>query len=101
MLQSPVPLNKDEPTTLDLERLARVCGSPAFGVLQADGPAQRKGLDRGKFATNIDIARSGLLKKVKDALFSWDDAPRDIEAEVSKLNVYGAFLSPRTAGCAC
>ncbi|KZV85121.1 hypothetical protein EXIGLDRAFT_775881 [Exidia glandulosa HHB12029] len=94
----PVLLNKDAASGHDFERLARVCKSPAFGVNTADGGVQRNGLDRGKFACNIDVARSGLLQRVHDALFSWEDQPREIEAEVAKLNVYGpgAFSECRT-----
>lgn len=77
------------PSVLDFERLARVCQSPAFGVNQAEG-TRRNGLDRSKFACNINVFSSGLLQRVHAALFGWDDHTRPIEAELSKLNVYGA-----------
>ncbi|EJD46041.1 hypothetical protein AURDEDRAFT_87219 [Auricularia subglabra TFB-10046 SS5] len=46
-------------------------------------------LDNKDFAINIDPVRSRLLQAVRHGLFSWEASPRNIEAELYKLNVYG------------
>ncbi|EJD52892.1 hypothetical protein AURDEDRAFT_54784, partial [Auricularia subglabra TFB-10046 SS5] len=71
----------------ELEELAAACQPATFGVNEQDvlDETYRKAgkLDRDDFALNLDIVGSGLLQAVKDAL------PRDIKAELYKLNVYG------------
>ena len=77
----------------ELDKLAAVCQPATFGLNQQDvlDESYRKAgkLDRSDFAINLDVVRSGLLQAVRDALFGWEAAPRNIQAELYKLNVYG------------
>ncbi|EJD46053.1 hypothetical protein AURDEDRAFT_103079, partial [Auricularia subglabra TFB-10046 SS5] len=86
-------LSKDSASTAELDKLAALCQPATFGMNQEDvlDESYRKAgkLDNKDFAINIDLARSGLLQAVHDALFSWEASPRNIQAELYKLNVYG------------
>ncbi|EJD46054.1 hypothetical protein AURDEDRAFT_87240 [Auricularia subglabra TFB-10046 SS5] len=77
----------------ELDKLAAACEPATFGLNQKDvlDESYRKAgkLDKKDFALNLDIVRSGLLQAVHDGLFSWEASPRNIQAELYKLNVYG------------
>ncbi|KZV92873.1 hypothetical protein EXIGLDRAFT_836130 [Exidia glandulosa HHB12029] len=88
-----VDLSKDAASDANLQKLAAACDAATFGMDQKDvlDESYRKAgkLDRKDFGLNIDIVTSGLLQAVHTALFSWEDQPRSIAAELYKLNVYG------------
>ncbi|KZV90438.1 hypothetical protein EXIGLDRAFT_616972, partial [Exidia glandulosa HHB12029] len=77
----------------DLQKLAAACDAATFGVDQKDvldESYRRAGkLDKTDFALNLDVVSTGLLHAVHNALFGWEDQPRNIKAELYKLNVYG------------
>ncbi|KDQ10394.1 hypothetical protein BOTBODRAFT_115909, partial [Botryobasidium botryosum FD-172 SS1] len=78
-------------TPAQLEHLANSCDKATFGVNQQDvlDEAYRKAgkLDADRFAWNFQAF--GLVDCIKKALFAMDSKPRDIRAELYKLNVYG------------
>ncbi|EJD46042.1 hypothetical protein AURDEDRAFT_113761 [Auricularia subglabra TFB-10046 SS5] len=88
-----IDLGKDAASVAELDKLAAACQPATFGVNQEDvlDESYRKAgkLDNKDFAINIDLVRSGLLQAVHDGLFSWEASPRNIQAELYKLNVYG------------
>ncbi|EJD46049.1 hypothetical protein AURDEDRAFT_184405 [Auricularia subglabra TFB-10046 SS5] len=93
-------LRKDAASVSELEKLAAGCKPATFGVNEQDvlDESYRKAgkLDRNDFSLNLDVVSSGLLRTVKDSLFSWEESPRGIKAELYKLNVYGtgSFFKP-------
>ncbi|KZV92870.1 hypothetical protein EXIGLDRAFT_646774 [Exidia glandulosa HHB12029] len=93
-------LCKDGATDVDLQRLAAACEPATFGMNQNDvlDESYRKAgkLDRKDFSINLDVVSTGLLQAVHSALFGWEDKPRNIQAELYKLNVYGpgSFFKP-------
>lgn len=93
-------LGRDAASVPELDKLAAACQPATFGVNEQDvlDESYRKAgkLDRNDFSLSIDVVGSGLLRAVKNALFSWEESPRDIKAELYKLNVYGtgSFFRP-------
>ncbi|KZV90431.1 hypothetical protein EXIGLDRAFT_837831 [Exidia glandulosa HHB12029] len=88
-----VNLSKDAASEADLQKLAAACDAATFGMDQKDvlDESYRKAgkLDKADFGLNLDIVSAGLLQAVQNALFGWEDQPRNIKAELYKLNVYG------------
>ena len=80
-------------TPAQAESLAQSCQKATFGVNQQDvlDESYRKAgkMDVENFALNFNPVSSGLLKHVKERLFSVDFKPREVRAELYKLNVYG------------
>ncbi|KDQ10393.1 hypothetical protein BOTBODRAFT_115887 [Botryobasidium botryosum FD-172 SS1] len=78
-------------TPAQLEHLANSCDKATFGVDQEDvlDESYRKAgkLDADHFAWNFQA--TDLVDRIKKALFALDLKPREIRAELYKLNVYG------------
>ncbi|KDQ10392.1 hypothetical protein BOTBODRAFT_115948 [Botryobasidium botryosum FD-172 SS1] len=78
-------------TPAQLEHLADSCDKATFGVNQEDvlDETYRKAgkLDADHFAWNFQAF--GLVDHIKKVLFAMDSKPREIRAELYKLNVYG------------
>ncbi|KDQ10396.1 hypothetical protein BOTBODRAFT_178241 [Botryobasidium botryosum FD-172 SS1] len=78
-------------TDAQLEHLANSCDKATFGVNQQDvlDETYRKAgkLDADHFAWNFQAF--GLVNHIKKVLFALDSKPREIRAELYKLNVYG------------
>jgi hypothetical protein len=50
-------------------------------------------MDASDFATQLDIAGSGLIRTIEDQLLQGETENMHIKAELYKLNVYGDFCS--------
>ncbi|KAH6915431.1 hypothetical protein BKA70DRAFT_1093846 [Coprinopsis sp. MPI-PUGE-AT-0042] len=77
----------------ELKALVAVCEEAKFGLGNKDvlDPTYRKAwkLDASKFALQFDLANSGVLQTVRDALLHYEDSSLVLEAHLDKLNVYG------------
>ncbi|KAH6915407.1 hypothetical protein BKA70DRAFT_1258866 [Coprinopsis sp. MPI-PUGE-AT-0042] len=77
----------------DLEALVRACAPATFGLGDKDvlDEQYRKAwkLDASKFATQLDVVRSGVVSVVTDALLTYKAKATDLEAHLDKMNVYG------------
>ncbi|KDQ10395.1 hypothetical protein BOTBODRAFT_147759 [Botryobasidium botryosum FD-172 SS1] len=78
-------------TPAQLAHLANSCDKATFGVNQEDvlDESYRKAgkLDADRFAWNFQALN--LVDRIKQVLFTMDSKPREIRAELYKLNVYG------------
>jgi hypothetical protein len=78
----------------DLERLANACQPATFGVNQQDmhDETYRKAgkMDANAFSSKFNLERSGLLDGIRAHMLEGHDVKTTIEAELYKLNVYGA-----------
>ncbi|EAU84544.1 hypothetical protein CC1G_00063 [Coprinopsis cinerea okayama7 len=83
-----------------LEDLVSVCEPAKFGRGNEDvlDESYRKAwkLDASRFATQLDIASSGILSTVREALLQYGNSRHTLEAHLDKMNVYGpgSFFKP-------
>jgi hypothetical protein len=77
----------------EIQNLVDACEPAPFGLGRKDvlDDTYRKAgkLDTLNFATNLNVASSGLLESVRKGLLGWEDEERPIKAQLYTLNVYG------------
>lgn len=83
-------------TSAELDQLERACKPATFGVNQEDvlDESYRKAgkLDADSFALGFNPDTAGLVEVLRSGLFSGSGENREIQAELYKLNVYGAYI---------
>ena len=78
-----------------LAHLAQACDPASFGRNGEDvhDESYRKAgkLDRGAFAVDLDLEKSGLMDVIRHNLLDAKNSQNAIRAELYKLNVYGTL----------
>ena len=81
----------------ELEHLTAACQSATFGRNDQDvlDETYRKAgkLDREDYLVGFDAVHAGLIETIRTSLFPGQEEGRTIEAQLYKLNVYGALPS--------
>ncbi|KAJ3545892.1 hypothetical protein NMY22_g2269 [Coprinellus aureogranulatus] len=84
----------------DIQRLVQECEQATFGRNNQDvlDESYRKAwkMDTSQFATQFDLAKSGILDVVHDQLLHYEENTKNLVAHLYKLNVYGpgSFFKP-------
>lgn len=88
-------INLSQASEAQLQHLSQACDPATFGVNQQDvlDESYRKAgkLDLANFATKFNLERSGLMDIIRAELLQGHNHTKRINAELYKLNVYGAF----------
>ena len=78
---------------MELEELRATCEPVTPGLQNKDAQDESYGkeykLNTSAFATSFDVMQSGLIDAIRNDLFEGQQSKKQIQAELTKLNVYG------------